>query len=63
MINKRYSILDANENIELIATHFLESDLSLRNFASLYCNFSYVTLRTKLLNKLPLKKPTLGSNI
>ena len=45
---KKYSINDANSLlIANIATHFLESNLSLRAFCTEYCNFSHVTLRDK----------------
>lgn len=52
---KIYSIEEANsDDIIKIAEHFLTSDLSLRSFASLYCHFSYITLRDKFLKILPM---------
>ena len=50
-MEKLYTLDDANSpNIKIIAYHFLTSGLSLRLFAKKYCDFSYVTLRTKLLS-------------
>ena len=51
---KIYTIEQANsEDLIIIAKHFLDSDLSLRSFANLYCHFSYITLRDKFLKILP----------
>lgn len=56
-----YTIDDANGNaIADIALHFLETNLSLRKFTEQYCEFSYVTLRDKFLNKLPYVNNELG---
>lgn len=57
----QYTINDANGlNIVKIALHFVESNLSLRKFANEYCGFSYVTLREKLLDNLPLINEEVG---
>ena len=57
---KKYSINDANSaTIAYIASHFLESDLSLRAFCDQYCDFSHVTLRDKFNNVLNSVNETL----
>lgn len=57
---KKYSINDANSAaIAYIASHFLESDLSLRAFCDQYCDFSHVTLRDKFNNVLNSVNETL----
>ena len=53
-MEQKYNIDDASSGkIIDIANHFLASNLSLRAFAKEYCDFSYVTLRKKLLMLLP----------
>ncbi len=61
---KKYSVADINENnITEIATHFLESGLSLRAFASTFCTFSHVTLRSKFYRLLPLVNTNLYEQV
>ena len=63
-MKENYTIDDANcANIINIANHFLESELSLRVFAKKYCDFSYVTLREKLLTVLPNANQDLYSKV
>lgn len=53
-MKENYSIDDVNSgNIVNVANHFLKSELSLREFAKKYCDFSHVTLREKFLCVLP----------
>ncbi len=61
---KKYRVADINENnIVEIATHFLESGLSLRAFASTFCTFSHVTLRSKFYKTLPIVNQSLYEQI
>ena len=61
---KKYRVAEINENnIVEIATHFLESGLSLRAFASTFCTFSHVTLRSKFYKTLPIVNQSLYEQI
>lgn len=61
---KKYRVAEINENnIVEIATHFLESGLSLRAFASTFCTFSHVTLRSKFYKTLPIVNQPLYEQI
>lgn len=60
----KYTIEEANTvSIAKIALHFLESGMSLRNFASNYCEFSHVTLRNKFYTILSSTNKELYNHI
>ncbi len=64
MIKQSYTIDDANsKNLICLALDFLDSNLFLREFAKEYCDFSHVTLRSRLVNTLPLLDEVLSAEV